>query len=41
MEYIPLYGSEIWTLIAAELFEELLNVMLEENGEDQMAVESN
>ena len=33
---IALYGSETWTLSGTEIFEELRNMMLEENREDKM-----
>ena len=40
---IALYGSETWTLkkIGTEVFGELRNVVLEENGEDKIVRESN
>ena len=40
---IVLYGSETWTQkrIGTEVFGELRNVVLEENGEDNMVRESN
>ena len=36
---IDLYGSQTWTLIGAEVFLELWNVVLEENGEDEWSEE--
>ena len=40
---IALYGLETWILkkIGTEIFGELRNVVLDENGEDKMARENN